>query len=57
MGVHDHAVFYDPHTFRKYFKNTGRAYKEQATTLIGICRLYLGSPQTQTYTMNDRLQR
>jgi hypothetical protein len=55
MGVHD-TVFYDPHTFRKHFRPIGRAYKEQATTLIGIYRLYVGSPQTQTYTKNDRLQ-
>ncbi len=50
------AVFYDPFTFRKHFKNTGRAYREQATTLIEICRLYVeASPQT--YTKDDGLQK
>lgn len=50
-------VFYDPFTYREYFKNVGRAYREQATTLIEICRLYIDSPQTQTYTNDDRLQK
>ena len=50
------ALFYDPFTFRKHFKNIGRAYREQATTLIEICRLYAeGSPQT--YTKDDHLQK
>ncbi|KAF8261588.1 hypothetical protein EI94DRAFT_1810040 [Lactarius quietus] len=50
------AVFYDPVTFRKHFKNIGRAYREQATTLIEICRMFQDSPQTQTYSQYDRLQ-
>lgn len=49
-------VLYDPHTFRKYFRDHGRAYRVQAITLIEICHLYLSSPQTQTYTKIDRLQ-
>ncbi|KAH9008952.1 hypothetical protein EDB85DRAFT_2283374 [Lactarius pseudohatsudake] len=42
-------------TFRKNFKNIGRAYREQATTLIEICRLYVDT-HSQTYTDNDKLQ-
>ncbi|KAH9009579.1 hypothetical protein EDB84DRAFT_1571137 [Lactarius hengduanensis] len=49
------AITYDPFTFRKHFKNIGRAYREQATTLIEICRLY-GETYPQTYTENDGLQ-
>lgn len=55
MAVGD-ALFYDPFTFRKYFKNIGRAYREQATTLIEICRLY-AEASPQTYTEDDRLQK
>ncbi|KAI9449355.1 hypothetical protein BJY52DRAFT_253032 [Lactarius psammicola] len=54
MGVGD-AIFFDPVTFRKHFKNTGRAYREQAITLIEICRLYK-EMYPQTYTVNDGLQ-
>jgi hypothetical protein len=55
MAVGD-AIFYDPHTFRKHFKNIGRAYREQATTLIEMCRLYVeASPQT--YTEDDGLRK
>ncbi|KAH8980111.1 hypothetical protein EDB92DRAFT_1954296 [Lactarius akahatsu] len=49
------SLIYDPSTFRKHFKNTGRAYREQATTLIEICRLYVEAP-LQTYTKDDGLQ-
>ncbi|KAI9449359.1 hypothetical protein BJY52DRAFT_1307843, partial [Lactarius psammicola] len=49
------AVIYDPPTFRKHFKNIGRAYREQATTLIEICRLYIET-FPKTYTVNDGLQ-
>ncbi|KAH8980109.1 hypothetical protein EDB92DRAFT_304284 [Lactarius akahatsu] len=49
------AIIYDPFTFRKHFKNIGRAYREQATTLIEICRLYVET-YPQTYTENDGLQ-
>ncbi len=55
MAVGD-AVFFDPFTFRKHFKNIGRAYREQATTLIEICRLYV-EMYPQTYTVNDSLQK
>ncbi len=49
-------IFYDPFTFRKHFKNIGRAYREQATTLIEICRLYTeASPQN--YQKDDGLQK
>ncbi|KAH8980113.1 hypothetical protein EDB92DRAFT_1901629 [Lactarius akahatsu] len=54
MAVGD-EVFFDPVTFRKHFKNIGRAYREQATTLIEICRLYVDT-HSQTYTENDKLQ-
>ncbi|KAH9035757.1 hypothetical protein EDB85DRAFT_2212427 [Lactarius pseudohatsudake] len=49
------AITYDPFTFRKHFKSIGRAYREQATTLIEICRLYVET-YPQTYTENDGLQ-
>ncbi|KAI9435098.1 hypothetical protein H4582DRAFT_703410 [Lactarius indigo] len=49
------AIAYDPFTFRKHFKNIGRAYREQATTLIEICRLYVET-HPQTYAKNDGLQ-
>ncbi|KAH8981957.1 hypothetical protein EDB86DRAFT_393015 [Lactarius hatsudake] len=49
------AITYDPFTFRKHFKNVGRAYREQATTLVEICRLYVET-YPQTYTENDELQ-
>ncbi|KAH9018214.1 hypothetical protein EDB83DRAFT_181314 [Lactarius deliciosus] len=49
------TIFVDPFTFRKYFKNIGRAYREQATTLIEICRLYVDT-RPQTYAENDGLQ-
>ncbi|KAH8990443.1 hypothetical protein EDB86DRAFT_1776711 [Lactarius hatsudake] len=49
------AIFVDPVTFRKHFKNIGRGYREQATTLIEICRLYVDT-HSQTHTENDRLQ-
>ncbi len=55
MAVGD-AVTYDPFTFRKHFKNIGRAYREQATTLIEICRLY-AEASPQTYAKDDGLQR
>ena len=60
MVVHD-AVSndphtYDPHTFRKYFKNIGRAYREQSTTLIEMCRLYVDAAP-KTYTEDDDLQK
>jgi hypothetical protein len=48
------AVFYDPRTFRKYFRNVGLAYREQATTLIEICRLY-AEASPHTYTEYDHL--
>ncbi|KAH9175837.1 hypothetical protein EDB89DRAFT_287617 [Lactarius sanguifluus] len=54
MVVSD-ATFVDPLTFRKHFKNVGRAFREQATTLIEICRLYV-EMYPQTYTVNDSLQ-
>ncbi|KAI9435105.1 hypothetical protein H4582DRAFT_1972877 [Lactarius indigo] len=54
MGVSD-AVFFDPTIFRRYFKNIGRAYRAQATTLITICRLY-ADERPQTYTVIDGLQ-
>jgi hypothetical protein len=50
------AVFYDPHTFRKHFKNIGRAYRERATTLIEMCRLYVEA-YPQTYTKDDGLRK
>ncbi|KAH9169943.1 hypothetical protein EDB89DRAFT_1364293 [Lactarius sanguifluus] len=53
-GIGD-AIFVDPYTFRKHFKNIGRAYQEQATTLIEICRLY-AEESPQTYAVNDGLQ-
>jgi hypothetical protein len=59
MGIHDSvhdAATYDPHTFRKHFQNVGRAYREQATTLIELCRLY-AETASQTYTQHDRLQK
>jgi hypothetical protein len=38
------------------FEHFGRAYREQAITLIEICRLYTeASPQT--YTEDDNLQK
>ncbi|KAH8976726.1 hypothetical protein EDB86DRAFT_1545752 [Lactarius hatsudake] len=49
-------LIYDPSTFRKHFKNTGRAYREQATTLVEVCRLYVEAPP-QTYTKDDGLQK
>ncbi|KAI9435108.1 hypothetical protein H4582DRAFT_703912 [Lactarius indigo] len=48
-------MYYDHYTLRSHFKNIGRAYREQATTLIEICRLYVDT-YPQTYTVNDRLQ-
>jgi len=54
MGVNE-ALLDDPFTLRKHLKNVGRAYREQATTLIEICRLYVDA-STKTYTKNDRLQ-
>ena len=50
------AVTYDPHTFRKHFKNIGRAYREQATTLIELCRLY-AETSSQDYAEHDHLQK
>ena len=55
MGEND-TVRYDPFTFRKHFKNIGRAYREQATTLIEMCRLYADAAP-KTYTEDDRLQK
>ncbi|KAH8976728.1 hypothetical protein EDB86DRAFT_3094684 [Lactarius hatsudake] len=46
---------YGPSTLRKHFKNAGRAYREQATTLIEVYRLYVEAPP-QTYTKDDGLQ-
>ena len=54
MGKND-TLRYDPFTFRKHFKNIGRAYREQATTLIEICRLYADAAP-KTYIEDDRLQ-
>ncbi|KAH9018211.1 hypothetical protein EDB83DRAFT_180795 [Lactarius deliciosus] len=48
-------VYYDPYILRNHLKNIGRAYREQATTLIEICRLYVDT-FPQTYTVNDKLQ-
>ncbi|KAH9014241.1 hypothetical protein EDB84DRAFT_833624 [Lactarius hengduanensis] len=48
-------LFSNPSAFRKYFKKIGRAYREQATTLIEICRLYIET-YPETYTLNDGLQ-
>ena len=58
MGIHDSvdAAIYDPQTFRKHFKNMGQAYREQATTLIELCRLY-AETSSQTYAAHDRLQK
>jgi hypothetical protein len=36
--------------------NVGRAYREQAITLIEICRLFVGAIP-QTYTEHDYLQK
>ena len=55
MGVGD-ALRYDPSTFRKHFKDIGRAYREQATTLIEMCRLYVDACP-HTYIEDDDLQR
>ena len=50
------TVIYDPITFRKHLKTIGRAYREQATTLVEICRLYVeASPKT--YMEDDCLQK
>lgn len=38
------------------FAHFGRAYRETATTLIEICRLY-AEASPQTYAENDRLQK
>ena len=45
-GVSDATSF-------RHFMNRGRAYREQATTLIEICRLY----QPPTYTESDAFQK
>ena len=55
MQISD-SVRYDPFTFRKHLKNIGRAYREQATTLIEICRLYVEAAP-KTYTEDDRLRK
>ena len=55
-ATHASPVTYDPVTFRKHFKNIGRAYREQATTLIEICRLYV-DVRPKTFTEDDRLQK
>ena len=49
------ALFYDPHTLRKHIKNIGRAYREQATTLIEMCRRYVEATP-KTCAEDDRLQ-
>ena len=55
MGASD-AVYYDPHNFRKHLKNIGQAYREQAITLVEICRKYVeASPRT--YIEHNRLQK
>lgn len=48
-------ISYDPATFRKHFKYIGRAYQEQATTLIAFCRLHY-NVFPQTYTESDAFQ-
>ncbi|KAH9035752.1 hypothetical protein EDB85DRAFT_841285 [Lactarius pseudohatsudake] len=55
MTLPRNPVYYDPYILRNHLKNIGRAYREQATTLIEICRLYVDT-FPQTYTVNDRLQ-
>ncbi|KAH9017270.1 hypothetical protein EDB85DRAFT_678591 [Lactarius pseudohatsudake] len=55
LGINQGSSFYDPSTFRSHFKNIGRAYREQATTLIEIRRLY-AETYPQTYAENDGLQ-
>ena len=55
MGVRD-TISYDLYTLRKHFKNIGRAYREQATTLIEMCRLYVDA-SPGTYTKDKRLQK
>ncbi|KAH9049825.1 hypothetical protein EDB83DRAFT_1389510 [Lactarius deliciosus] len=52
FGSNQDSSFY---TSRRNFKNIGRAYREQATTLIEICRLYVET-YPQTYTVNDGFQ-
>ena len=42
--------------FGKYFKKIGRAYREQAITLIELCNLYVEA-SLQTYVEDDRLQK
>ena len=54
-GVSD-TFRYDPSAFRKHFKDIGRAYREQATTLIEMCRLYVDT-FPQTYFEDDDLQK
>ena len=54
MVVRD-AVSYDPYILRKHIKNVGRAYREQATTLIEMCRRYVDAAP-KTYAEDDRLQ-
>lgn len=55
MGIHD-SVTFDLLIFRKYFQKIGRAYRDQATTVIELCRLY-AETYPQTYTEYDRLQK
>ncbi|KAI9435076.1 hypothetical protein H4582DRAFT_702259 [Lactarius indigo] len=55
LVVKGDLLFYDIFAIRRHFKNIGRAYREQATTLIEICRLYVeASPQT--YSTDRDLQ-
>ena len=56
MEARDFLLSYDPIAFRKHFKNIGRAYREQATALIEMCRLYADAAP-KTYTEDDRLQK
>jgi len=34
----------DALSFRRYIKNTGRAYQRQAIELVNICRVFVGTP-------------
>ena len=51
-----YAVFVDPLIAHKHFKNIGRAYREQAITLIEICYLYQQT-HPRTYTESDAFQK
>ncbi|KAH9169959.1 hypothetical protein EDB89DRAFT_1908133 [Lactarius sanguifluus] len=55
LGINRGSSSYNSSTSHRNFKNIGRAYREQATTLIEICRLY-AETCPQTYAENDGLQ-